>query len=455
MTAARALAAPALLVAACAVPLRAQAPDLPLHGTVFGWSERTWLSVLDRGAVDGGRLTDQGWLLRFHSAIDDEYAIDVISVSSPLSDEYSWQYRRNGMRYRGGSINHRDLIGALDAKADVGLGRGWTARFRFDKEDRPGLARNLPRLGIEKAWSGPFAFAETTVDALKPEMDVTLGGGWRDGHGEAALSLTMLDAFSDVIYQGLVVYEGFADTAIDYERRPLALRAKVHRQLGRHLRVEADLGAALPSTLRAYRQAAPDSGFRQDEQFGMAAGLVEWTTLPAVRVGAFTTWVRTIMDRAPLPEGRPEDDFRLEERTTQVGGYAQWRPSRGWQVESWLLREHRPETRTYGRPGANPDVDYEDKAWRGQTMVRRLWSIGLEAGAAFELDLRDVVRGAGEVPSVEGDVGRRNTRLRLELGWRFDTRFWIEAGYRIDLDGDAGTDHGSFDGAHTRIALFW
>jgi hypothetical protein len=88
--------------------------------------------------------------------------------------------------------------------------------------------------------------------------------------------------------------------------------------------------------------------------------------------------------------------------------------------------------------------------------VRWLAGFGLKAEAALELDLRDVVRGEErEVPSVESDLARHNTRLRLELGWRFGNRFWVDGGYRIDLDGDTGTDHGSFDGAHGRFALFW
>ena len=60
--------------------MRAQSDTSMLHGTVFGWSDRTWLYLLDRGAVDGGRLSDQGMLMRFHPDIDDEYAVDAISV---------------------------------------------------------------------------------------------------------------------------------------------------------------------------------------------------------------------------------------------------------------------------------------------------------------------------------------------------------------------------------------
>jgi hypothetical protein len=440
---------------AAPAPALAQSDSSLVHATVLGWSERSWLYLLDRSAVDGGRLNDQGMLMRFHRAIDDEHAVDVISVVPSLGDEYSWESRENGARYSAGSINHRDLIAALDLKARVGLGRGWKVGLRFDKEDRPGLARNLTRVGVEKTWRpGVFAFGEGSLHALKPDMDLTFGAGWRDRSGEAKASLTMLDAFSDVIYQGLVVWVGFADTALDYERRPYALRGTVRRQVGPHVRFEVDGGIALPTRVRAYRQAAPDSGFRQDEDFAMASGLVEWTTLASLRAGLIATWVRAVLDRTPLPLGRPDDDFRLVERTTQAGGYVLFQPWRRWRLESWLLRELRPQAQDF-RTGGVADVDYEDQAWRGQTLVRYQAPVGFKADAAFELDIRDVIRGAGQVPSVDPSLGRHNTRLRLEVGWRFRDRFWVEGGYRIDLDGDVGTDHGSFDGAHGRAVVYW
>jgi hypothetical protein len=433
----------------------AQTDSASLHATVLGWSDRAWLSLLDRGAVDGGRLNDLGWLQRFHPAIDDEHAVDEISLHPALTDDYAWRSRENGVRYWGGSINHRYLIDVLNVKTRVGLGSGWRIGFTFDMENEPSRARALPRFVVEKQWSpGVFVFGEGTLLADKPEMDITVGGGWRDRDGAAVVALSLLDVFSQAIYQGLHVDRTFAPTALDYERRPYAVRATAHRRIGRVVRVEADVGAALPSTLRAYDQVVPDSGFRQDERFGMAAGLVEWTALRSVRAGVIATWVRTVMDRTPLARSGPEDDFRLVERTTQLGGFLLLDPWRRWRVESWLLREHRPQTKIF-RNGAVADVDYEDRAWRGRLQVRYLTRIGFKAESALEMDLRDVLRGDGQVPSTEGSVGRRNTRLRLEVGWRFGSRFWVEGGYRIDLDGDVGTGHGSFDGAHGRASLFW
>jgi hypothetical protein len=435
-------------------PAVAQTDTTTLHATIKGWAERTWLLIADRGAADGGRLTDRGILIRFHEQIDAEYVLDNVSARFGLTDEYAWWQRSSGVRYWTGSVNHQDLISGFEVKAPVELGRGWTVAARFDKEDTPPINRNFVRIGFRKQWrSGPFIVFGGSLQSFKPEIDLTAGGGFKDPGGEARLTLTWLDAFNDAIYQGLVVYEGFADTAVDYEKQAFALRASVERRVGRHLRVEADGAVKIPSQIRAYRQVAPDSGFRQEEEFAFVGGLLEWAFSPQLSAGAFASWTRAVTDRTPLPQGEPEDDYRLVEETTRLGGYALWQLLPRWRIEAWVARERRPERRTF-RSGAGEDVDYEDRSWLGQFAVLYRALSGFRADAAVEMDLRDVIRGDRQVPATES-LGQHNTRLRLEVGWNFATSFQLAVGYRIDLDGDDHTDHGSFDGAHGRFVLHW
>jgi hypothetical protein len=79
---------------------------------------------------------------------------------------------------------------------------------------------------------------------------------------------------------------------------------------------------------------------------------------------------------------------------------------------------------------------------------------GFFASASFETDLRDVLKGAGQVPSLE-PLGQDNVRVRVELGWRLGRNVMLSGGYRMDLDGDPGTGHGRFDGAHGKFAVYW
>ena len=393
-------------------------------------------------------MNDLGTLQRFHKDIDAEYALDLISSQFGLSEEYQWHQRPNGARYWAGSINQRVLVAGFDLKASVPLGDRWSVAVRFNQEDGPQIARNLVRIRFRRDWQGVFGFAEASLHTDKPESDVTLGVGVRDRAGTATVSLTMLDAFSDFIYQTLVVWHGFADTALDYEQQPFAVRASLERSLGRHLRIEGNAALLLPSRVRAYRQLAPDTGFRQAERFGLASLLLEWSFSPSVRTGAFATYVRAVSDRTPLREGRALDDFRLVEKTTRLGAFTLAQLTRKWRIETWVAREARPEQRTYR--GAARDVDYEDRAWSGQATLGYRAIGGFRANTAFEMDLRDVVRADGPVPSIQ-PLGEHNIRLRFDLGWQFGTTVALTAGYRVDLD----FDRAWFDGAHGSFVLYW
>ncbi len=439
----------------CAAPHAvAQDHATPLHGTVFRWSERTWLLLLDREAIAGGRLSDDGMLGRFNAGIDDEYELDRISTAFAPTDEFIWQRRENGVRYAAGSINHRYLHSTLEARARVRLGRGWAARFRFDKEDGPSIARNLPRFALEKRWPvGISGLLEGTLTPDKPSMDVTVGARFQSSTGHVRVTATFLDAVSDAIYQGLDVHPAFADTALDYSGPPFAFRITLDQHLGHHLRVEFDGGWMPQSTVRAYSQTLPDSGFAQAEQFAMAGGLLEWTTFSAVRAGLTATWVGTEFGRNPFPFGRREDAFDLEEQTVQYGGYLLADPIPPLRLEGWVVREVRRHLKQLRDPTLE-GTDYEDRSWKGQVIARFLAPIGFRASAALEFDFRDIIRGVREVPGLQPQ-NRHGSRLKLEVGWRLPNRVWLEGGYRLDLDGDEHTHGDWFDGAHGRVALFW
>jgi hypothetical protein len=435
-------------------PAHAQSDSASLHATLSGWAEEMWVLMEDRDAAVGGRFSDAGILQRFHPSIDAEYELDVISSRFGMSDEYAWQRHDSGMRYWAGSVNQRVLVSGTDIKLAASVGGGWGVRATFKKEDSPSLARNLLRARITRVWSaGAFAFLEASLHSIKPDNDITVGAGWRGSATEACVAFTVLDAFSDFIYQNLVVWPGFADTALAYERQPLAMRASIETSLAARVRLEGHGAVLLPSRVRTYLQLVPDSGFRQEDRFAYLAGLIEWSASPHLRTGLFAKHVRATTDRSPLQRSRDLDDYRLLERSTHVGGFAMVRLSRHWLVESWLDRSWRPENRFY-RSGVADYVDYEDRAWSGQSVVVYRATRGFTSHMAFEVDLRDVVRGDGQVPRAES-LGRYNTRLRLDVGWQFKGGTSMLLGYRIDVDGDDYSGHGWFDGAHGRLVIRW
>src|SRR2546427_31759 len=89
----------------------------------------------------------------------------------------------------------------------------------------------------------------------------------------------------------------------------------------------------------------------------------------------------------------------------------------------------------------------------GTATLARRPARGFTAGVTYELDLRDVTRGAGQVPAREA-LGRHNNEARVEFGWRAATRYAFELGLGIDLDPGIWP-RGWFGGGHGRFVLYW
>ncbi len=442
------------LTLALARPALPQSDSATLHTTLAGWADRTWFLLTDRSASEGGLLGDHGILQRFHEDIDAEYPLDLISSRFSLSQEFSWQQEQNGARYWAGSINYIQLVDGVEIKAGTRLGTQWSLHSEYYRETRPGIDRDLFTVRVTRA--GPRAlhfFAEGSLQPLKPDADIALGAGWSGHAGEAGVSFSLLDVFSDIVYQVLEVWPGFAETAIDYERQPLALRGSFDLTPVSKVRLAGNAGILLQSRMRAYQQLAPDSGFSQQQEYLHAGALIEISPLPRLRWGVFALYVRAVTDRTALPRGAASDDFLLREKTAQVGavGLADLGPR--WRLETWLAHQWRPETREY-RTGSAPDVDYEDRAWSGSALISYQARSGFEAGMAFEMDLRHVIRGAGTVPSLE-PLDHDNTRVRIDGGWRFSEHFALQLGFNADLDGDTPDNRKRFDGAHGRFIMRW
>jgi hypothetical protein len=316
------------------------------------------------------------------------------------------------------------------------------------------LTRSLVRLRVRRtARSGIYTALDGAFSFHKPSSDVGFAAGWQRGNSQIEIALTALDAFNNVIYGGLKVQNTPADTALDYRPHPFLLQGHADLPLGRRWRVEGHAGVMTPATLRAFVQAAPDSGFVQAERYGYAGLLAEWLPSSRMTAGAFATVIRAVSIRVPLPNGGAVNDYRLTERTVQLGGSLLFRAAPKWLLEGWLGRVWRPERRVYPG-GAAPDVNYEDVSWGGQAVVTYRPAQRFTGSVALDLDRRDVVRGYGQVPSYEISQGRHNSEIRCDLGWRFANRSLFDLGLAFDLDPGI-YPRGWFGGAHGRFALYW
>jgi hypothetical protein len=401
-------------------------------------------------------LSRRGILQRFNRTTDDEYWLDLVSKAFSLDDDYRWHRLTRGLRFGATSVTPRDLAETLDFKVRVPLSGSWGFDARYTEASGPDLDRNLFRATFDRTiGGGVFGSVSGTLGSVKPSTDVEMGGGWRstDGRSEVFLGVAVLDVLNDVIYVDIGVHPNHADTALVVDRQPWTWRLAADVAIGPKLRVEAYGVVARDGVVRAFAQRSPLEGFRQREEFALAGGLVEWAFTPDVAAGVQGTTVDARIARAPLEEGNIENDVALDESESAIGAFVIVRARRYLRIESWIAREWRDERRV-----ANPDaeltsVDYADVTWRGTMKALYGGDSGVQVVAALDVDLRDNVRGEGEVPTTFSALGNHNVRFRMDLGWRLAERGELFLGAGYDLDGDDHSDPQLFDGGRARFVV--
>ena len=242
------------------------------------------------------------------------------------------------------------------------------------------------------------------------------------------------------------------DSAVDstqaYDVQPLAVRSGITLQAARTVRVQLYATLTRPSTILLFQGTDETAGFRQNESFAYAGGLIEWSPIDVIRVGSFGTYVRAKTERTPLSDGAT-DAFDLTEVTGQLGFFAMGRIGRSFETELWVGHMWRPETNTFPE-STQPDIDYEDRAWIGRALLLYTAPFGLVVETGFAFDNRRVIRGSGSVPA-RGSLDGHNRRAQLGVGWAIGDQLAFRIAQRFDLDSGAFLG----DGGVARIFLYW
>jgi hypothetical protein len=78
---------------------------------------------------------------------------------------------------------------------------------------------------------------------------------------------------------------------------------------------------------------------------------------------------------------------------------------------------------------------------------------GFTADIGFIMDFRNVLRGAGQVPS-PNSLERNNARARLDVGWRLEKLGFLYLGAAFDLDNPNSLfQRGTPDGYRARLEV--
>ncbi|MFC1662141.1 hypothetical protein ACFL3S_11950 [Gemmatimonadota bacterium] len=422
------------------------APHLPI-ATLNGWADEVWLALTDRDGSYLGRLAEQGTFQRFNPLMDPEYELDVRTSLFTPSEDARWASVGEGFRAAGASINHPFILNLVDWREEIPVSGSVNLRARYHRHRSLTAQRDYTRLGL--LWRGVFGSGwnlETGlgVHFFKPsaDVDLILGRTWANPGGrrwDLRLRVAALDAFNNMIFNGLGVGEDEVEAHLDYLRSPVAGRLALQSDSD-FGRVEIHGGITNRSEVRVTFPGSGAVSYTLKECVGFGGILAEVTPAPSLALAAFAAWARAETDRRHDLPG--EGDFTLKEETLTVGFRQRVRTGQRVSLEVDVAAIWRPEDRS-GIDG--PLVRHRDREIFGMLALASVPAPGF----AWRFVLAGLDRDAGELTP---DLTAGNLRNVLEWGYRFASGFHVMAGLRWDLD---RFSRYPFDGGHLRISSSW
>ena len=420
--------------------------DSAAIATLAAWADQVWLSLLDRDGAYHGRLAEEGVFQRFNPEMSPEYELDIRTNLFHPSEDARWAEPPNGFRVAGASISHPHILNVVDWRQEIHVSGPVDLMARYRRERSLTARRDYPSVGVR--WRDVLGTPWTArvgigVHFFKPSADVevALARSWRDGEDRSwtlEVRLAALDAFNEVIFQGLGVRADEVDAHYDYAGIPLAARTTLRAAASRW-RAELHAGSSRRSEVHVTFPAIGRDPFTQLERVAFLGALLQVTPLERVTLALYGTWARADTERRALARGL---GFTLREQTMTAGARARTRLSPRWAVETELARVRRPERRS---PEGGAPREHRDREVFARAALVRYPEAGWTARLAYALMDRD----AG---SLAPWLTSRNQRLITEAGHRFRSGFEMTAGVRWDLD-SFGRE--PFDGGHLRLSAAW
>jgi hypothetical protein len=274
------------------------------------------------------------------------------------------------------------------------------------------------------------------------DVELVAGRAWlgpEGTRGRVELRVAALDAFNDLVFQGLGVAPEDAEAHFDYRVRPFAVRGDGVWNAG-PMRFEVRAGVSRGSRVRVTFPATGDPPYELSERVAFVGGLLEAHAGSATTASTHVTFARADTDR--LADTASAVDLSLEEVTWQSGARLRRHVAADLSLEADVLWRLRPEERRIGwRLPLVAAAKRHDREWFGAVaLVRRPMT-----GWTGRVLVATVDRQADPDPLL---LTAGNQRLVLDGGFRFATGFEVTAGTRWDLD---GFSRRAFDGAQLRI----
>ncbi len=471
------------LVAAGAL-LPASTASAQMRNTLFGWEEWTKLMILDQSHNFGGLFYDRGLFRYTTHDMTKEHDLDLLTYEYTSLDHYDWYYSDDdGFRAYTGSMDLGKFLTQFELRNRRELTDRLNMNIRILRRYDMRADRALLWLGFDyRLRKNQTIGIRQTLTEQKADLDFTLF--YRYGtlaSGMIQLEAGVLDFGNNAIYALSESRDRDFEESRKYHRNPFLFSFKATSPEWNGFRGEAMGGILTTSDAQVGLQSQIDDNTR-DRQYGRYAGaLVEWSR------GMFTTSVNWQYHYARFRRENFTDNF--DEPTdygnmqfqNRIGGFIGLERGR-IQFHNWIWfarvrdRQHDEHREDFWRDYQTYPFDFrENRTMMKNRILYMPQTRGTIVGLEWSADYRNFLSNPLHHPDLGAiyafdyrntyphQLDRRNERLTLLFGYRFNERTYLLMGASYDIDGDmyGGSfdnrihDRSYFDGGFGRLIMKW
>lgn len=465
------------------LPRFAVAQNNEAHATLLAWEQRIRNFMLDRSHDYGGTNYNRGLFREHINEMSAEHEIDLMTYRYTLIDDYSWIKADHAYRVSMGSLNATNFAIENWIKDDFNFNKRNKLSINGYQTQNIRADRFLFYLGYDHKFAGKNHIGvQHTLSDEKADLDANFYyryGNFTNGMME--FDVTLMDWASNII-EGLAdnsrnKYNQRYDVTHKYFKWPKLFSLKLISPKSKHLK--AELVAGLQTKSRKKVDNHPDTLQYIDQEWAHYAGaLVEYSN---EYFTAGLTFRRTFskLKRDPIRTSNYDLKFGNWQIENSAGFYAATRIHK-FRLEQWIWYEYNID-RLQGEkvPGdllarrfKRIPFHYHEK--RLKIKSRLLYDpvhSGFKTGLEFHADYiypQDKAASNGvksfTFRQAYPIVRNRSDRLTYTIGYRFNEKFYLLAGFSYDLDKDKQSGIGLpratgtptwFDGGFGRLSISW
>ena len=425
------------------------------HASLMGWAMRSEMQMLNRSSNPYGIVTDRGWMYNYTDRMYDEYALNRMTFSPTLSDDYMWYRSPNAVRVVAGDYDDLEIHTNTEIQLAVQLMPRHSIKLWGYTEHNTVLHRGFMNVAYQfNVTKDLQAGLRHTFGSSKMDLDISLFGQWGNAqNGYAKVEVTMTDYLNNYTKSRVSSPNYVSDTLRSYSDWPVLVQFSGVSPQWKGLRAEVFAAFQSKGTADIISISDRLDKYKYMHEGMFAGGLLEYQ-FPYITLGSVYKYMFSGSERDTSSNGRFSPSYTSEQTEIHQGFYLIVNASQvTWDSWFWLVDYN--ETKDGSRFSTLAEIDRKFSHDEKRVMMQNRLRIRPDyKGLIIDVEhLADYRKKKISVPNPAVDeiiplgldpfsttypsaFHNHNNRIVLSLGFQFHPRAFVQLAYALDLDLD-------------------